>query len=97
MLHDWVLKNLPGTKLCTVEPLLGVSELDLKTAHGTSLLYEGWVEVDCKLIGTDHNYGVKIPFLVSKDMLDLIIIGYNVIEKITQNSVDNFEQPPTVF
>ena len=27
-------------------------------------------------------------------MLDLPIIGYNVIEKITQNSVDNFEQPP---
>ena len=66
----------------------------MKTANGTSLPYEDWVEVDCKLIGTDHNYGVKIPFLVSKDVLDLPIIGYNVIKKITQNSVDNFEQPP---
>ena len=71
-----------------------MSELGLKTANGTSLPYEGWVEVDCKLIGTDHDYGVKIPFLVSKDVLDLSIIGYNVIEKITQSSVDNFEQPP---
>ena len=77
------MKNLPGTELRTVESLLEVNELDLKTANGTSLPYEGWVEVDYKLIGRDHNYGVKIPFLVSKDVLDLPVIGHNVIEKIT--------------
>ena len=30
---------------------------------------------------------------MSKDVLHLPIIGYNVTEKITQNSVTNFEQP----
>ena len=49
MSHDWVLKNLPGTELRTVEFLFGVSEIDLKTANGTSLPYEGWVEIDRKL------------------------------------------------
>ena len=49
--------------------------------------------VNFKIV-TDYNYGVKISFLVSKDVLDVPIIGYNVIEKITQNSVDNIEQPP---
>ena len=43
--------------------------------------------VNFKIV-TDYNYGVKISFLVSP------VIGYNVIEKITQNSVDNIEQPP---
>ena len=68
VLHDWVLKNLARTELCTVESLLGVSEQNSKW----DIITIRRIEVDCKLVETDHNYNVKI----------------------TQNSVDNFEQPP---
>ena len=44
-------------------------------------------------MGARHNYGVKVPFLLSRNALDLPVIGYDVIEKITQNSVSTCEQP----
>lgn len=83
--HDWVLNNLPEAEVRTVETL-GVTELDLKAANWTALPYNGWIKADFKLMGTNHGYGIKVPFLVSRDALDLPIIGYNVIEEITRNS-----------
>ena len=91
--HDWVLKNLPKAQLRTVESLLGASQLDLKAANGTALPYDGWIDIDFKLMGTNHDYGIKVPFLVAKNVLDLPIIGYNVIEGVTQNSTSDTEQP----
>lgn len=81
---------MPQAEVHTVKTLLGVSELDLEAANGTDLPYNGWIEVDFKLMGTNHDYGIKVPVLVSRDSLDLPIIGYNVIEEITQNSTDGF-------
>ena len=89
-----MIKNLPKTEIQSVESLLGVSELDLKAANGTSLPYNGWIDIDFKLKGTNHYHGIKVPFLVSKNALDLPIIGYNVIERITQNLSGDIEQPP---
>ncbi|CAB4003088.1 Hypothetical predicted protein [Paramuricea clavata] len=91
--HDWVLKNLPKAELRTVESLLGASELDLKAANGTALPYDGWIDINFKLMGTNHDYGFKVPFLVAKNVLDEPIIGYNVIEGVTQNSTSDTEQP----
>jgi hypothetical protein len=91
--HDWVLKNLPKAELRTVESLLGASELDLKAANETALPYDGWIDIDFKLVGTNHDYGIKVPFLVANNVLDLPIIGYNVIEGVTQNSTSDTEQP----
>ena len=60
--HDWVLKNLPKAQLRTVESLLGASQLDLKAVNGTALPYDGWIDIDFKLMGTNHDYGIKVPF-----------------------------------
>jgi hypothetical protein len=91
--HDWLLKNLPKAELRTVESLLGASELDLKAANGTALPYDGWIDIDFKLMGTNHDYGIKVPFLVAKNVFDVPIIGYNVIERVIQNSTSDTEQP----
>ena len=91
--QNWVTKNLPKAELHTVESLLGVSELELKAANGTFLPYDGWIDVDFKLMGGNHDFGVKVPFLVSNNALDLPIIGYNIIERITQNLSGDTEQP----
>ncbi|CAB4027151.1 Hypothetical predicted protein, partial [Paramuricea clavata] len=53
--RDWVLKNLPKAQLRIVESLLRASELDLKTANGTALPYDGWIEIDFKLMGANHD------------------------------------------
>ena len=83
---DWVQSNLPECEVKPVQELLGVSGLDLMAAYGTDLPYMGWIDIDFKLTGRDHDYGIKVPFLVSKGHLDAPIIGYNVIEEITRNS-----------
>ncbi len=75
-----------------VEELLGVNELELKAANGTALPYCGWTEIDFSLLGTNSDYGLKIPFLVSKVALDLPIVGYNVIEEITRRSAVKVNQ-----
>ena len=41
-----------------VQELLGVSGLDLKAANGTDLPYMGWIDIDFKLMGRDHDYGI---------------------------------------
>ena len=84
--HEWIEKNLPNVNVNSVESLVDCNNLDLKTANGTTLPFDGWVDLDFKLFGTNHNYGINVPFLVSKSPLDLPIIGYNVIEEITQSA-----------
>ena len=44
------------------------------------------------LLGTNSDYELKIPFLVSKVVLDLPVVGYNVIEEITRKSVVKVNQ-----
>ena len=95
--NDWICENLPNAKIQGVEKLLDVNNLELKAANGTALPYRGWCEIDFSLIGTNHDYGLKVPFLVCKDVLDQPVIGYNVIEEITRKSSatsKSDEQPP---
>ena len=96
--NDWICENLPNAKIQGVEKLLDVNNLELKAANGgTALPYSGWSEIDFSLIGTNHDYGLKVPFLVCKDVSDQPVIGYNVIEEITRKSSatsKSDEQPP---
>ena len=82
-------------------PPLEVEENEVATSsetnNGTALPYSGWSEIDFFLIGTNRDYGLKVPFLVCKDVLDQPVIGYNVIEEITRKSSatsKSDEQPP---
>ena len=86
---DWVQNNLRECTVQPVEKLLGVTQLDLKVSNGTDLPYMGWIDVDFKLAGKNHEYGVNVPFLVSKDRIDSPIIGYNVIEEISRNAASS--------
>ena len=88
----WLQEHLPKAKIQGVEELLGVNELELKAANGTALPYCGWTEIDFSLLGTNSDYGLKIPFLVSKVALDFPIVGYNVIEEITRRSAVKVNQ-----
>lgn len=83
---EWVKSHLPNANFRHIAELIGQNELDLKAANGTCLPYEGWVEVKLSLRDKNSNFEVYVPFLLSKDPLDLPIIGYNVIDEIAKQS-----------
>lgn len=85
--NDWICENLPDAKVQGVEELLGVNYFDLKAANGTALPYSGWTEIDTSLLGTNHNYGLKVAFLVCNDVLDQPVIGHNVVEELPENDL----------
>ena len=61
---------------------MGLNELDLKTANGANLPYNGWVEISFTLHGGGPDNAIRVPFLVTSSPLDLPTVGYNVIEEI---------------
>ena len=86
---DWIAENLPTAEIRRMDELLNDKGLDLKAANGTEIPYEGWIEVSFKLATSDDKHGMSVPFLVSKDALDHLIVGYNVIEEIVKNPVSD--------
>ena len=66
--------------------LLGEHELDLKVANGSTLLYDGRIEVEFQLVG---EYAQSEPITVSilvgrQDNQEYLIIGFNVIEEVVK-------------
>ena len=84
---NWVRKFYPGTDVRNIAELLGMGGLDLKTANGTDLPYKGWVELTFSLAEKNSQPSLQVPLLVSKESLDMPIVGFNVIE-ITKQPVD---------
>ena len=79
--HSWLNQCLPGCDIRDIAELLGMDGLKLKAANGTDLPYEGWVELTFNLIEDDSDHTVTVPFLIAKDFLDILIVGFNVIEE----------------
>ena len=59
-------------------------ELELTTANGSKLLYNGWVKMDFQLLNSNGD-PLEVPMLVTEFELDQPIIGYNVIEELIKN------------
>ena len=76
MSNGWICEILSNAKIQGVEKLLDVNNLDLKAANRTALPYSGWPEIDFSLIGTNYDYGLKVPFLVCKDVLVHISVSF---------------------
>ena len=77
------------------------TDLELKTANGTNMPYESWVELDCGLETAHRENRVRVPMLVPSEAIDQAIIGYNVIEeaikhdKIPNNDITNLAESLT--
>eukprot|EP00794_Sanderia_malayensis_P017864 gene17864-19645_t len=70
------------TKISDVSNILGVSQtLDFKTANGSDLPYVGFVEFVFALPG-DCTDNIQIPFLVTESDIDIVIVGFNVVEEL---------------
>lgn len=79
----WLDEQLPGYTMSKIESLLD-NVLDLKTANGTNMPYEGWVEVEFNLETSSEDRTVIVPMLVTEEILEYPIIGYNVIEELVK-------------
>ena len=87
---DTVKKHFPTKTIRKIEELLEeTEEIKLVAANGTPIPYEGWIELEMKLLSDsiDGKESIQVPFLVTKETLDLPIIGFNVICELTR---DNF-------
>lgn len=87
--RQWKDQYIPGVKVRDVsEATEATDNLNLVAANGSSMPYEGWVEITFSL--APHANKMKelvIPVLVLKgQQLSKPIIGYNVIEQVMKQS-----------
>ena len=77
--------SFPHERVRNISELLGSdANLDLKTANGSSLPYIGYVVL--LFTFEEGEPGIKVPILVTNSILDLPIIGYNVLEETRRNN-----------
>ena len=82
---EWLDEQLPDLPKRNIESLFNDgTELDLKTANGTPMPYEGFVEVEFKFETSSTDRTILVPMLVTHETLDYPIIGYNVIEELAK-------------
>uniref|UniRef100_A0A8C1WAH7 Gypsy retrotransposon integrase-like protein 1 n=1 Tax=Cyprinus carpio TaxID=7962 RepID=A0A8C1WAH7_CYPCA len=85
---EWKKRHLPDTEVRPVRELLEEGELNLTAANGTSIPYEGWMEVEFCLSGNTETEGggthLLAPILITSSELEKPIIGFNVIEELVQ-------------
>ena len=74
------------------------ANLNLVTANGTALPYNGWVELNFSLVAFpkkhDEKDTVLVPFLVTPENIDTPIVGFNVIEELCRNATADSECSP---
>lgn len=69
--------------------------LDLKLATGSENSFQGWVEVHLSLCDpkarTTGSDEIVVPLLVSRDIVQRPIIGFNAIEEIMRDREDQVQ------
>lgn len=83
----------PDAKINTISDLLNGDELlDLRAANGSEIPFQGWVEVSLSLCNpkakTTRSYEILVPVLVSRDIVQKPIIGFNAIEELMRERED---------
>ena len=79
----FIKDNFPNFMINDVSELL-TCDLTLTAANGQSIPYMGWVELQLQ-IGESENT-VSVPFLVTKENIELPLIGFNVIEHLIKTN-----------
>lgn len=83
----WLRHNLPGIVLHPISELVQYEQdLDLRAANGTTIPFDGWVELELQMKTLETSLQLSFPALVTSDQLQQPIIGYNVIQMVVQLS-----------
>lgn len=91
MSHQWKSNNLPDLKVHPISDLLSSDELlDLRAVNGSEIPFQGWVEVRLSLCDPKGKAAaqdeVLVPILVSRDIMQKPIIGFNAIEELIKQN-----------
>ena len=81
--HSWLKQCLPECDIWA--KFLGMDGLELKAANGDDLPCEGCMKLTFNFIKDGSDHTVTVPFLITKDLLDVSVVGVNVIEEITKH------------
>lgn len=86
--EHFLIENYISHDVKTIDQLIGEETLRLQATNGTTIPYCGWIELNVRLQDT-NSPELLVPFLVTKQKLDLPIIGYNVIETMIKSCISN--------
>ncbi len=80
---EQVKRHFPSKPVKKIADLLQLQgDIKLVAANGTSIPYEGWIELKLEFLPeTSSQKNITVPFLVSKGPIDCPIIGFNVIRE----------------
>ena len=76
-------ENFPDCKIKDVDELLSC-DLALTAANGSTIPYEGWVELNFQVGGSKS--ALPVPFSVAHEIVELPLVGYNVIEHLIKSN-----------
>lgn len=89
----WVERALPSVEIQPLESLLS-DQLHLTAANGTTVPFDGWIEVFLEILSVKHGrIAIHVPMLVSQSCGDCPLLGFNVIEELIRESS---ERPSSV-
>ena len=84
---------MPDVPIRNISELVDI-ELNLTAANGTTIPYKGWVELKFRLPSPESE--LLVPFLVTEEILETPLVGYNAIEEILQGNDDQSLQRQVV-
>eukprot|EP00794_Sanderia_malayensis_P020672 gene20672-22710_t len=87
---DTIRSSFPEKPVRKMDELLEDKDISLVAANGTSIPYEGWVELELQLVSDSNLKHILVPFLVTKETLELPIIGFNAIFELTKDTTGVF-------
>ena len=80
--NKYLEEHFSDCKIKDVSELLNC-DLALTAANGSTIPYEGWVELNFQ-VGESENI-LPVPFLVVREIVELPLVGYNVIEHLIKS------------
>lgn len=101
MSETWKSQNLPDARIRPISDLLSDDELlDLRAANGTEIPFQGWVPVSFTLCDPKAKQAksdeILVLILVSRDILQRPIIGFNAIEEMLINREDQIQPSESI-
>lgn len=96
MSEAWKSQNLPDAEIRPISELLNDDELlDVRAANGSEIPFQGWVPVSFSLCDPKAKAAVSdnilVPVLVSKDIAQRPIIGFNAIVEMLASKNDQVQ------
>ena len=83
--EEFLAHNFPEAQVRDISKLVK-GDLSLSAVNSSEIPYKGWTEVGFQ--ATTQSQDLIVPFLVSPETADYLLLGYNVIEEAVKPDLD---------